>query len=164
MAASAFPQPPIKQPMMNGDGTMSMEWVTWFSRVFAQISTAAYQPSAVQITGGSIGGNTTIDTTGTITAPTFIGTLQGNAATATNAVAAQNATTAATTSGNAATATLAATATNALACSGNAATATALAAGAGLTVVVATAKLTTGGTNGSMTFTNGVLTAQVAAT
>ena len=34
----------------------------------------------------------------------------------------------------------------------------------GLTVVVATAKLTTGGTNGSMTFTNGRLTAQVAAT
>lgn len=34
----------------------------------------------------------------------------------------------------------------------------------GLTVVVTTAKLTGGGANGSLTFTNGVLTAQVAAT
>ena len=35
---------------------------------------------------------------------------------------------------------------------------------AGITVVIATAKLTSGGANGSMTFTNGVLTAQTAAT
>lgn len=35
---------------------------------------------------------------------------------------------------------------------------------AGLTVVITTAKLTGGGANGSMTFTNGVLTARVAAT
>jgi hypothetical protein len=35
---------------------------------------------------------------------------------------------------------------------------------AGLTVTIATAKLTTGGVNGSMTFTNGILTAQTAAT
>lgn len=35
---------------------------------------------------------------------------------------------------------------------------------AGLTVVIATAKLTGGGANGSMTFTGGILTAQVAAT
>lgn len=34
----------------------------------------------------------------------------------------------------------------------------------GLSVTITTAKLTTGGANGSMTFTNGVLTAQVAAT
>lgn len=34
----------------------------------------------------------------------------------------------------------------------------------GLTVVVTTAKLTSGGTNGSMTFTNGILTAQTPAT
>lgn len=34
----------------------------------------------------------------------------------------------------------------------------------GLSVTIATAKLTVGGTNGSMTFTNGLLTAQVAAT
>lgn len=36
--------------------------------------------------------------------------------------------------------------------------------GVGLSVVIATAKLTPAGANGSMTFTNGVLTAQVAAT
>lgn len=35
---------------------------------------------------------------------------------------------------------------------------------AGFTGVVTTAKLTSGGTNGSMTFASGVLTAQVAAT
>jgi hypothetical protein len=35
---------------------------------------------------------------------------------------------------------------------------------AGLTVVIVTAKLTGGGANGSMTFTNGVLTAQTPAT
>jgi len=34
----------------------------------------------------------------------------------------------------------------------------------GISVTIPTAKLTTGGTNGSMTFTNGILTAQVAAT
>ncbi len=34
----------------------------------------------------------------------------------------------------------------------------------GLNITITTAKLTAGGTNGSMTFTNGVLTAQVAAT
>ena len=34
----------------------------------------------------------------------------------------------------------------------------------GLSLTITTAKLTAGGTNGSMTFTNGVLTAQVAAT
>lgn len=36
--------------------------------------------------------------------------------------------------------------------------------GSGLTVVITTAKLTAGGANGSMTFTNGVLTAQTPAT
>jgi hypothetical protein len=36
--------------------------------------------------------------------------------------------------------------------------------GGGLSVTIATAKLTAGGTNGSMTFTNGILTAQTAAT
>jgi hypothetical protein len=35
---------------------------------------------------------------------------------------------------------------------------------AGISATIATAKLTGGGTNGSMTFVNGVLTAQVAAT
>lgn len=35
---------------------------------------------------------------------------------------------------------------------------------AGITVVVTTAKLTGGGANGSMTFTNGILTAQTQAT
>ncbi len=35
---------------------------------------------------------------------------------------------------------------------------------AGLTVTITTAKLTGGGANGSMTFTNGVLTAQTPAT
>jgi len=35
---------------------------------------------------------------------------------------------------------------------------------AGLSVTITTAELTTGGTQGSMTFTNGVLTAQVQAT
>ena len=35
---------------------------------------------------------------------------------------------------------------------------------AGLTVTVATAKLTATGANGSMTFVNGILTGQVAAT
>lgn len=35
---------------------------------------------------------------------------------------------------------------------------------AGLSVTVTTAKLTTGGADGSMTFTNGLLTAQVQAT
>lgn len=34
----------------------------------------------------------------------------------------------------------------------------------GLSVSITTAKLTSGGSNGSMTFTNGVLTAQTAAT
>lgn len=34
----------------------------------------------------------------------------------------------------------------------------------GITVVINTAKLTAGGTNGSMTFTNGILTAQTQAT
>lgn len=34
----------------------------------------------------------------------------------------------------------------------------------GISVVITTAKLTAGGTNGSMTFTNGILTAQTAAT
>jgi len=34
----------------------------------------------------------------------------------------------------------------------------------GLTVVITTAKLTGGGSNGSMTFTNGILTAQTQAT
>jgi len=34
----------------------------------------------------------------------------------------------------------------------------------GLSVTITTAKLTTGGTNGSMTFTNGILTAQTQAT
>lgn len=37
-------------------------------------------------------------------------------------------------------------------------------AGNGFTGTITTAKLTVGGTNGSMTFTNGVLTSQVAAT
>lgn len=36
--------------------------------------------------------------------------------------------------------------------------------GVGLSVIITTAKLTPAGANGSMTFTNGVLTAQVAAT
>jgi hypothetical protein len=36
--------------------------------------------------------------------------------------------------------------------------------GSGLSVTITTAKLTTGGTNGSMTFTNGILTAQTQAT
>ena len=36
--------------------------------------------------------------------------------------------------------------------------------GSGLSVTIATAKLTVGGANGSMTFTNGILTAQTAAT
>lgn len=35
---------------------------------------------------------------------------------------------------------------------------------AGITVTITTAKLTGGGTNGSMTFTNGILTAQTPAT
>ncbi len=35
---------------------------------------------------------------------------------------------------------------------------------AGVTVVITTAKLTGGGANGTMTFTNGILTAQTAAT
>jgi hypothetical protein len=35
---------------------------------------------------------------------------------------------------------------------------------AGLTVTITTANLTTGGVNGSMTFTSGILTAQTAAT
>lgn len=35
---------------------------------------------------------------------------------------------------------------------------------AGITATITTAKLTTGGTNGSMTFTRGILTAQVPAT
>lgn len=34
----------------------------------------------------------------------------------------------------------------------------------GLTIIIITTKLTAGGVNGSMTFTNGVLTAQTAAT
>lgn len=42
-------------------------------------------------------------------------------------------------------------------------TAAGLAAGTGQTVVITTAKLTTGGAQGSMTFTNGILTAQVPA-
>ena len=36
--------------------------------------------------------------------------------------------------------------------------------GAGVSVTIATAKLTSGGTNGSLTFTGGILTAQVPAT
>lgn len=44
----------------------------------------------------------------------------------------------------------------------NVAQATALAAG--ISVVITTAKLTGGGANGSMTFTNGILTAQTQAT
>ena len=43
-------------------------------------------------------------------------------------------------------------------------TAQAAALAAGLSVAITTAKLTGGGANGSMTFTNGVLTAQTAAT
>jgi len=47
----------------------------------------------------------------------------------------------------------------------NAATArTNLGLGSGLSVTITTAKLTVAGTNGSMTFTNGILTAQTAAT
>lgn len=34
---------------------------------------------------------------------------------------------------------------------------------AGMTITVTTAKLTTGGSNGSMTFTNGILTSEIAA-
>lgn len=141
----------MQQKMIGEDGIMNQSWLMWFSLVFSQIQAAAYVPSSVDITGGTIGGDTSINTSSPITAPQFNGPLHGNADTATTAGS----------SGSAATA---ATATNALACSGNAATATTLVPGAGLTVVIVTAKLTLAGTNGSMTFTNGVLTAQVAAT
>lgn len=143
-----FPQPPMQQKMIGEDGIMNQSWLMWFSLVFSQIQAAAYVPSSVDITGGTIGGDTSINTSSPITAPQFNGSLHGNADTATTAGSSSSA----------------ATATNALACSGNAATATALAPGAGLTVVIVTAALTLAGTQGSMTFTNGVLTAQVAAT
>ena len=81
--ATAFPQPPIKTPMMGADGMMSMEWITWFSRAFSQISTAAYIPGAVDITGGTITGVTiasaiNIAAAGTITGSNLTGTNTGD--------------------------------------------------------------------------------------
>lgn len=67
MPTFAFPKPPMTQSIMDAQGIMSPQWLRWFNQVFAQIENAAYIPANVAITGGTIGGDTIIDTTGTIT-------------------------------------------------------------------------------------------------
>lgn len=73
----AFPKPPMMQKIVGADGSMNREWLKWFSFVFSQISAAAYNPSSVAITGGSIGGTTAINVTGVVYGSNISGSVTG---------------------------------------------------------------------------------------
>lgn len=202
----AFPKPPMIQAIMDKSGTMSPQWLRWFNQVFAQIQNAAYIPANVDITGGTIGGDTVIDTTGTITTTAAFhaasGVITGNLSvigtvTASNLTGTSSGTNtgdqtitltgdvtgsgtgsfAATIGANKVTyAKIQATSAAALLGAAAAGAVTEITPSArvtfsgnvldtiGVSAVIATAKLTGGGVNGSMTFTNGILTAQTPAT
>lgn len=203
----AFPKPPMVQSIMDKEGTMSPQWLRWFNQVFAQIENAAYTPANVDITGGTIGGDAVIDTTGTITttaafhaasgvitgnlvvggnisAANFSGTTSGSntgdqtisatgdvTAAGTSAVLATTITAHAVTyakiqalSGAALLGATAAGNVSEIPLSGRLAFVAGSLDTVGITAVIATAKLTGGGANGSMTFTNGILTAHTDAT
>jgi hypothetical protein len=141
---NTFTQPIVGD--LSGNASTSTTASNATNVITASSNVAAFLPLALlsTATAGStqiqVDSNNQINynpSTSNLTATTFTGALNGNAATATladtatnalacsgNAATATTATNALACSGNAATATLADTATNALACSGNAATAT----------------------------------------
>jgi hypothetical protein len=145
--------PKLAPPPPTNQDVASRQFRDWFYSVFqfinnqtGQLGTMAYEnANSVAITGGSIGGvgisGSTVDATpiGSITPST--GRFTSLSFTVPIAIS----------SGGTGASTAAGARTN-------------LGLGSGLSVTITTAKLTPTGTNGSMTFTNGILTAQTQAT
>ena len=143
----------LSPPPANTQEVNSRQFRDWFYSVFQFINqqsgtlgTMAFEnANNVSITGGSIGG---VGITGSSLDSTEIGnsvptTGKFTTVTTTNPIAITSGGTGANTASGAR---------------------TNLGLGSGLSVTITTAKLTTLGTNGSMTFTNGILTAQTQAT
>ena len=145
--AKLAPPPPTNQDVA------SRQFRDWFYSVFQFINqqsgtlgTMAYEnANYVAITGGSIGGvgisGSTINNTPIGATTPSTGAFTSLTATSPIAI----------TSGGTGASTASGARTN-------------LGLGSGLSVTITTAKLTVTGTNGSMTFTNGILTAQTQAT
>ena len=145
--AKLAPPPPTNQDVS------SRQFRDWFYSVFQFINqqtgtlgTMAYEnANSVAITGGSIGGvgisGSTINNTPIGATTPSTGAFTSLTATSPIAI----------TSGGTGASTASGARTN-------------LGLGSGLSVTITTAKLTVTGTNGSMTFTNGILTAQTQAT
>lgn len=145
--AKLAPPPPTNQDVS------SRQFRDWFYSVFQFINqqtgilgTMAYEnANSVAITGGSIGGvgisGSTINNTPIGATTPSTGAFTSLTATSPIAI----------TSGGTGASTASGARTN-------------LGLGSGLSVTITTAKLTPTGTNGSMTFTNGILTAQTQAT
>jgi len=145
--AKLAPPPPTNQDVA------SRQFRDWFYSVFQFINqqsgtlgTMAYEnANSVAITGGSIGGvgisGSTINNTPIGATTPSTGAFTSLTATSPIAI----------TSGGTGASTASGARTN-------------LGLGSGLSVTITTAKLTVTGTNGSMTFTNGILTAQTQAT
>jgi hypothetical protein len=141
------PPPPVNQDVS------SRQFRDWFYSIYsllgkpgATLGTMAYEnANSVTITGGSIGG---VGISGSTVNTTPI----GNTNPSTGAFTSLTATSPiAITSGGTGASTASGARTN-------------IGLGSGLSVTINTAKLTPTGTNGSMTFTNGILTAQTQAT
>ena len=145
--AKLAPPPPTNQDVA------SRQFRDWFYSIFQFINqqsgtlgTMAYEnANSVAITGGSIGGvgisGSTINNTPIGATTPSTGAFTSLTATSPIAI----------TSGGTGASTASGARTN-------------LGLGSGLSVTITTAKLTLTGTNGSMTFTNGILTAQTQAT
>jgi len=145
--AKLSPPPPTNQDVS------SRQFRDWFYSIFQFINnqtgtlgTMAFEnANSVAITGGSIGG---VGITGSTVNNTPIGASTPSTGAFTTLTASSPI---AITSGGTGANTASGARTN-------------LGLGSGLSVTITTAKLTTLGTNGSMTFTNGILTAQTQAT
>jgi len=145
--AKLAPPPPTNQDVS------SRQFRDWFYSIFQFINnqtgtlgTMAFEnANSVAITGGSIGG---VGISGSTINNTTIGATTPSTGAFTSLTATSPI---AITSGGTGANTASGARTN-------------LGLGSGLSVTITTAKLTTGGTNGSMTFTNGILTAQTQAT
>lgn len=68
----------MSQKLSDASGVMSREWLRWFSEVFRRIQAAAYDPSNVDIAGGTVGGTTTVQTTGNVTGANLSGVNTGD--------------------------------------------------------------------------------------
>ena len=165
-----FPQ--ISAPIVNENGNATLVWYQFFVSLWQRTGgtkgqPGPYVPSDVAITGGTIDGTaigSTTPSTGDFSTLHATGTITGSNLTgSTSGVNTGNVTltgdTYLTLSGQQITAHAVNLGTQV---TGNLAT-TSLPT-AGLSVTITTAKLTGGGSNGSQTFTNGVLTASTPAT